>query len=66
MTIRNDIFTSEAVAVGHPDKICQINTDAILDACLKAPCCSGVAVETTIKGHTACLLGEVTHHQHQT
>jgi len=54
------VVTSEAVADGHPDKICDQISDAVLDACLAEDPLSRVAVETAFKGHTAILLGEVT------
>eukprot|EP00581_Thalassiosira_minuscula_P023324 CAMPEP_0184433612 /NCGR_PEP_ID=MMETSP0738-20130409/401711_1 /TAXON_ID=385413 /ORGANISM="Thalassiosira miniscula, Strain CCMP1093" /LENGTH=135 /DNA_ID=CAMNT_0026799355 /DNA_START=70 /DNA_END=473 /DNA_ORIENTATION=+ len=60
MTIRNGIFTSEAVSAGHPDKICDQISDAILDACLVQDPHSRVAVETAMKGDLICLLGEIT------
>lgn len=60
MTIENGIFTSEAVAAGHPDKICDQISDAILDACLVVDPNSHVAIETAIKDHTVFLFGEIT------
>ncbi len=54
------LVTSEAVADGHPDKICDQISDAVLDACLAEDPLSRVAVETACKGHTVMLLGEVT------
>jgi|GEM_PF-6621546 len=60
MTIQNGIFTSEAVAAGHPDKICDQISDAILDACLSVDPNSHVAIETAIKDHTLFLFGEIT------
>ena len=46
------IFTSESVSEGHPDKICDQISDAILDACLKEDPNSRVACETLIKNKT--------------
>ena len=43
------IFTSESVSEGHPDKICDQISDAILDECLKSDSNSRVACETLIK-----------------
>lgn len=60
MTIKNGLFTSEAVSEGHPDKICDQISDAILDACLAQDPHARVAVETAIKGNLICLLGEIT------
>ncbi|MCE5972620.1 methionine adenosyltransferase [Sinirhodobacter sp. WL0062] len=53
------LFTSESVSAGHPDKICDQISDAILDACLAQDPGSRVAVETAIKGHRLFLLGEI-------
>ncbi len=60
MTIKNGVFTSEAVSAGHPDKICDQVSDAILDACLADDPHSHVAVETAVKDHTVMLFGEIT------
>lgn len=54
------ILTSEAVFRGHPDKICDQISDAILDACLEQDENSRVAVETLIKNHLVVIAGEVT------
>jgi len=43
------IFTSESVSEGHPDKICDQISDAILDECLKGDKESRVACETLIR-----------------
>src|SRR5260370_1359862 len=52
MTIcHNGLFTSESVSDGHPDKICDQISDAILDECLLQDPQSRVAVETAIKDH---------------
>jgi len=56
------IRTAESVAIGHPDKICDQISDAILDACLKIDPHSRVAVET-MGGHGHIYLtGEITSH----
>jgi S-adenosylmethionine synthetase len=57
---RPRVVTSEAVADGHPDKLCDQISDAVLDACLTQDPGSRVAVETAFKGHTVMLLGEIT------
>ena len=57
---RPRVVTSEAVADGHPDKLCDQISDAVLDACLAQDPGSRVAVETAFKGHTVMLLGEIT------
>ena len=44
------LFTSESVAAGHPDKLCDAISDAILDACLALDPKAKVAVETLVKG----------------
>ncbi len=54
------ILTSEAVFKGHPDKICDQISDAILDECLKQDKNSRVAVETLIKNRLVVLAGEIT------
>jgi S-adenosylmethionine synthetase len=53
-------FTSESVTEGHPDKICDQISDAILDAMLKQDPKSRVAVETMVKTGMAIVAGEVT------
>lgn len=60
MLVSHGLFTSESVSDGHPDKICDQISDAILDACLVRDPTSRVAIETAIKGRTLCLLGEIT------
>ena len=54
------IFTSESVSEGHPDKICDQISDAILDECLKLDPNSRVACETLIKNNTVVVAGEIT------
>ncbi len=53
-------FTSESVAAGHPDKICDQISDAIVDAALTADPKSRVAVETLVTANRVVLAGEVT------
>ena len=53
-------FTSESVSEGHPDKICDQISDAILDECLKSDPSSRVACETLIKNNTVIVAGEIT------
>ncbi len=57
--MKNYIFTSESVTKGHPDKVCDMISDAILDAFLKTDSHSRVAVETVVKNNTVILAGEV-------
>jgi S-adenosylmethionine synthetase len=54
------LFTSESVGEGHPDKICDQVSDAILDACLKVDPFSRVACETAAKTGMIMVLGEIT------
>tara|TARA_B100001250_G_scaffold392245_1_gene393899 strand:- start:648 stop:1898 length:1251 start_codon:yes stop_codon:yes gene_type:complete len=58
------LFTSESVASGHPDKLCDAISDSILDACLALDPNAKVAVETLVKGREdkafIVLGGEVT------
>lgn len=54
------LLTSESVSAGHPDKICDQISDAILDACLAQDPRSRVAVETGIKSQSVFLFGEIT------
>lgn len=54
------IFTSESVSAGHPDKVCDQVSDAILDAALSGDKNSRVAVETLVKDNTVVLAGEIT------
>lgn len=53
-------FTSESVAAGHPDKICDQISDSIVDACLAADPKSRVAVETLVTTNKVVLAGEIT------
>jgi S-adenosylmethionine synthetase len=54
------IFTSESVSEGHPDKICDQISDAVLDACLKQDKNSRVACEALVKNNNVILAGEIT------
>jgi len=54
------LFTSESVSEGHPDKVCDQISDAILDACLAEDPHSHVAVETGVKNDAVVLFGELT------
>lgn len=55
-----NLFTSESVCAGHPDKICDQVSDAILDACLAQDPFSRVAVETLVTTDNVVLAGEIT------
>jgi len=54
------IFSSESVGEGHPDKVCDTISDAILDACLKVDPKSRVACETFVKSNVVVVGGEIT------
>jgi len=54
------LFTSESVTEGHPDKMCDQISDAVLDACLEQDPRSRVACETATKTGYVMLLGEIT------
>ena len=60
----NYLFTSESVSEGHPDKMCDQISDAILDACFKQDKFSRVACETAVGGQHgegfAMVFGEIT------
>ncbi|MEK6809380.1 MAG: S-adenosylmethionine synthetase N-terminal domain-containing protein, partial [Nanoarchaeota archaeon] len=59
-TKRNYLFTSESVTEGHPDKLADQISDAILDACLEKAPHARVAVETFTKTGFVVVAGEVT------
>jgi S-adenosylmethionine synthetase len=54
------LFTSESVTEGHPDKMCDQISDAVVDACLAADPRSRVACEVATKTGFVMLLGEIT------
>ncbi len=54
------IFTSESVGEGHPDKVADLISDTILDACLAQDPASRVACETLVKDGHVILAGEIT------
>lgn len=54
------LFTSESVTSGHPDKVCDQISDAILDACLSQDSDSRVACETAINTDFVLIMGEIT------
>ena len=60
--MKNFSFTSESVCAGHPDKICDQISDAILDEALKIDKNSRVAVETMTAFNQVFIAGEVTSH----
>jgi S-adenosylmethionine synthetase len=60
MENRRYFFTSESVGEGHPDKLCDQVSDAILDACIKADPQSRVACETFASTSLVLIGGEIT------
>ena len=54
------LFTSESVSEGHPDKLCDQISDAILDACLEQDPCSRVACECFATTNLLVIGGEIT------
>src|SRR5919198_2150232 len=57
---RRYIFSSESVGEGHPDKVCDTISDAVLDACLAQDPHSRVACETYAKSNIVIVGGEIT------
>lgn len=62
---KNFIFSSESVGEGHPDKVCDTISDAILDACLAADPSSRVACEVYAKSNIVVVGGEITIPKHK-
>jgi S-adenosylmethionine synthetase len=58
--MKDYIFTSESVSEGHPDKVCDQISDAVLDAYLKEDSESRVACETLVKNNLVVIAGEIT------
>ena len=58
--LRNYLFTSESVSEGHPDKMCDQISDAVLDAHLKQDPRARVACETLVKTGLVVIAGEIT------
>ena len=54
------LFTSESVTEGHPDKICDQISDAVLDAIYAQDPMGRVACETTVTTGLVCVMGEIT------
>ena len=59
MARKDYMFTSESVSEGHPDKICDRISDAVLDFCLKKDSFARVARETFATTNTVVVGGEV-------
>src|SRR5579859_4020154 len=60
MTTQRYLFTSESVSMGHPDKVADQISDAVLDHCLAADPTSRVACETLVTTDLAVVAGEIT------
>ena len=60
MTNKDFVFTSESVSEGHPDKMCDQISDAVLDAHLAEDPDSRVACETLVKNDLVVIAGEIT------
>ena len=57
---RTFVFSSESVGEGHPDKVADLISDSVLDACLAVDRRSRVACETLVKSNAVILAGEIT------
>ena len=60
MKMEKRLFTSESVTEGHPDKVCDAISDAILDACMEKDPMSRVACETAVCTGFVLVTGEIT------
>lgn len=60
MSLKNFIFTSESVSEGHPDKVCDQISDAVLDSFLAQDQKSRVACETLVTTNLVVIAGEIT------
>jgi len=54
------VFSSESVGEGHPDKVADLISDSVLDACLSVDKTSRVACETLVKSNAVVVAGEIT------
>jgi len=54
------VFSSESVGEGHPDKVADLISDSVLDACLEQDMTSRVACETLVKSNQVVIAGEIT------
>ncbi|MHB8382488.1 MAG: methionine adenosyltransferase [Candidatus Binataceae bacterium] len=64
MPLKDYVFTSESVSEGHPDKMCDQISDAVLDSLIAEDPNSRVALETLAKTGLIVLAGEITSHAH--
>ncbi|HCH63852.1 MAG TPA: methionine adenosyltransferase, partial [Deltaproteobacteria bacterium] len=60
MAVKDYLFTSESVSEGHPDKMCDQISDAVLDAHIAVDPHARVACETLVKTGYVMLAGEIT------
>ena len=60
LIMKNYLFTSESVTEGHPDKLCDLISDSILDACLEQDENSRVAIETFASKNLITIAGQIT------
>ena len=60
LTMNRRLFTSESVTEGHPDKICDIVSDSVLDAIFEKDPAARVACETTCTTGIVSVMGEIT------
>lgn len=56
---KRNLFTSEAVSIGHPDHVCDMISDSVLDSCLREDKNARVACETMAKDDFIVLSGEI-------
>lgn len=56
---KTNLFTSEAVSIGHPDHVCDMISDSVLDSCLREDKNARVACETMAKDDFIVLSGEI-------
>lgn len=54
------LFSSESVTCGHPDKLCDIISDSIVDACLTVDPNAKLGCETAVKNNLCMVFGEIT------
>jgi S-adenosylmethionine synthetase len=57
--LQTTLFTSESVCAGHPDKMCDAISDAVLDAAIKQDPHARTAIETVVGANQICLFGEI-------
>jgi S-adenosylmethionine synthetase len=60
MTLKNFVFTSESVSEGHPDKMCDQISDAVVDEIIRQDARARIACETLCKTGMVVIAGEIT------